>query len=667
MQVLPKLLRTESRTVPGVPYTIVTEYAYTSQGDIQQTTEKWVNSYGDTLGKAIVTSYDYDANGNRIAETKTRTDLDRHVHSIRTEYTYDAQNRVTLTTLKETIDAGSNAVLQTTSVAYNALGKQDTTTDAYNRVTHYVYDALGNLIETQFPNGTVTRTAYDENNHPWIVQDKAVTNSVGGAFAPATRTTYDASGRAVKVERLYPTALTRPNVSGQPAMTVSTQGAVLTTTRTFYDAIGRVQYSLDARGVVTENRYDPAGRRTNTLVYANATLDPATTETINPSTLSTLNAHPLSTSYAYDANGNQIWITDALRHTTTNVYDSANRVVEIKFPSTAENGPTSRLTAYDGLGRRLQETDEAGVCTAFAYDFRGLLLQVTLDAASTNALRTTYDYDELGNQTAQTDALGRTTRYDYDALGRRTKRTLPNGAAETTAYTIVPEASGSTTNLLRTAVTDFRGNTIVTTNDRMNRIKTKVLPPVNQGEAGTTNSYVYSPVGQLTQVSMSGDVNRTTYYEYDTLRRLYAKLTPEGELDYTYSADGSIETIEAYGTDNLGANEIPEPDAALAYGYDNLGRLFTAKDNKLDSVRCIMYHYDAVGNLDYFEYPNAVKHAYTYDERNRLKRLALMDGGANLLRSYDYTFEPHRPAHRRGREQSGQRRGLPVPPRRLRI
>ena len=242
--------------------------------------------------------------------------------------------------------------------------------------------------------------------------------------APATRTTYDASGRVSKVERLDSATLTKVTASGQPpSMTVTAQSAVLTTTRTFYDAVGRVQYSLDARGVVTENQYDAAGHRTNTLVYANSPLNPAATDSINPSSL---DPNPLVTSSGYDANGNQIWATDALGHTTTNVYDSANRVVAVQFPATADNGPTSRLTAYDGLGRRVQETNEAGVSTAFAYDFRGLLLQVTLDAASTNALRTTYDYDELGNEVAQTNALGRTTRYDYDALGRRVKRTLPN-------------------------------------------------------------------------------------------------------------------------------------------------------------------------------------------------------------------------------------------------
>jgi YD repeat-containing protein len=72
------------------------------------------------------------------------------------------------------------------------------------------------------------------------------------------------------------------------------------------------------------------------------------------------------------------------------------------------------------------------------YDFRGLLLAVTLAADTPQQTTTTYAYDELGNQTNQVDAAGRITTFQYDALGRRIGRTLPGGGRRRVLPTICP-------------------------------------------------------------------------------------------------------------------------------------------------------------------------------------------------------------------------------------
>ena len=103
----------------------------------------------------------------------------------------------------------------------------------------------------------------------------------------------------------------------------------------------------------------------------------------------------------------------------------------------ANGGMVSRYTYYDGLGRKLQESDEAGVATAYSYDFRGLLTSVTLAFGTTQSVTTVYGYDELGNQTQQIDPAGRLTTFKYDALGRKTGRVLPGGQSEGFAYDVV--------------------------------------------------------------------------------------------------------------------------------------------------------------------------------------------------------------------------------------
>ncbi len=63
------------------------------------------------------------------------------------------------TTVSATNNGVQTLVPQVTTVTYNALGKQATSTDAAGRVTTSVYDFNGNLIETDYPDGTVGRTS----------------------------------------------------------------------------------------------------------------------------------------------------------------------------------------------------------------------------------------------------------------------------------------------------------------------------------------------------------------------------------------------------------------------------------------------------------------------------------------------------------------------------
>ena len=51
---------------------------------------------------------------------------------------------------------------------------------------------------------------------------------------------------------------------------------------------------------------------------------------------------------------------------------------------------------------------------------------------------TTYGYNELGQQTAQTDGNGHTTRFQYDDLGRRSGRFLPSDPMVDVTLAVAP-------------------------------------------------------------------------------------------------------------------------------------------------------------------------------------------------------------------------------------
>jgi len=601
----------QSQTAPFVPYTIVTKSAYSTTGpnigDLISTTDEWVDAGGNIVGTNITTTYTYDANGNRTAEIKTRT-VPGGTQTITNAYTYDAQNRVVTTT----VGAGGAEILpnQTSVVVYNALGKQATSTDAAGRVTTNIYDFAGNQVETDYPDGTVTRMTYDGSGRQVFNQDRAVSVS-GVTVAPATRNTYDASGRVIKVERFASVTLTEETAitntdyvgpSGQIKMVATDPGTnVLTTTYTFYDAVGRVQYSVSARGAVTQNIYDAAGRLTNTLVY--------TAYVYNPLLGAPQPTGPCqSTSYTFDADGNQITVTDSAGHTTTSVYDSADRLKEVDYPS--GGGTVSQFTYYDGLGRKIQQTDEAGVSTAYTYDFRGLLTSVTLAFGTTQAVTTVYGYDEQGNMVQQTDASGHSTIFKYDALGRKTGRTLPGGQSEGFAY----DLAGN-----QVYQTNFNDVIITNAYDIDGRL-------IDCSALGYHTAYGYSILGLRTNLV---DASGTNSFVYDSLNRLITKTNawaggPTVTLHYQYDPLGSLTNLYS-GTVNGVSN---------AYQYDLLGRLTNVLAGGSIAAG---YGFDAVGNLQSIHYGNNVTNLYQYDERNRLTNL-VWKTGATTLGSFAYTI-----------------------------
>jgi len=673
--------RSERRDAPLVFFTTVTEYTYFGDsdgdgsgpmGDIKSTTEKWVQTTDkggeQTIGTPITTFFEYDADGNRTAEVKSHTvnsGSPAMVEYVRTENTYDARNRITYTQIKSNATTSGSPPTQWTGVTtnytfYNALGKQDYTVDGYDRTNYYVYDVSGNLIETRSPDNTVTRTTYDEQNRAVYVQDRTLPNGTV-TVAPATKTTYDAAGRVTKVERLASITLTKSptdsyvsnNITpAQFAMTASSAGSVLTTTRTFYDNVGREKFSVDIHNVTTENTYDAGGRKLNSKVYRGV-VGPTYNYSGSGVPAPPANAAFIATAYTYDANGNQKTVTTGITsfgsdgspndgQTITYEYDAANRCTRTTFPVTGPSGSSAayRATVYDGLGRRVQETDENHVATAFFYDFRGLLTSVTSAVGTPQQATTSYDYDELGNQIKQTDANNHTTTFGYDALGRRTSRTLPDNKTESVVY----DNLLASPILPNKTVTDFNQHTTCVIFDNMDRVATNQLPAVGDFPA-TTVTYVYNSAGQRALVKQSGGVNRPVRYAYDALGRLRVKDTPEGTLTYNYNNDGSLAYFNSRATyTDWPANppyqfENLTPDTDYSrpewnYYYGGWGQLIEVADDDEDGWAD--YSYDQFGNLINTTYANGLITTYTYNDRNQLRRVHSVMNGVGLFANFDY-------------------------------
>ncbi len=530
----------------------VTRFSYDGRGNVLEVTDALngttVNEYDDR-GNVEATT---DATGarteylydgnNNRIESKVVRSKPLPSVEIVTRYEYDSQNRLVSTINPDTTS---------TRTVYDDAGRVVATIDEKNRVTRSVYNARGELERTIYPDRTSTANEYDNNGN------------VVGAVDQGSRTTsteYDEVNRPV---------------------TVVNPGGSRRTTE--YDDGGRVVAEVDERGNRTENDYDPDGR----VMAIRRPLGNAT-------------------SYEYDADALKIAEVDPLGHRTGFDYDCAHRLETTTHPATTRNPVTTRRTGYDLLGRRMSETDQAGVVTGFGFDQVGRLTSVT-DALNQV---TSYAYDEVGNRISQTDANGHTTSFEYDLRGRQTRKTLP---LTDKFETFTHDDTGNVE-----THTDFNGRTTTFSHDEMNRLLAKVPDPAF---SQPTVSFTYSATGQRqTMVDATG----TTTYGYDLRDRLETKATPFGTLSYSYEPTGEVASLRS---SNAGG-------ASIAYEHDELNRLRGLTDERLASG-VTSYGYDLASNLKSVAYPNGVTSSYAYDELNRLTDLTV-GSGATTLASYAY-------------------------------
>ena len=263
------------------------------------------------------TDYTYDANGNKMSETRYRT-INGVLTPLTWQYTYDAANHMVAVT---------DPLSRVTRTEYDANGHVTALVNPLGRRTTYFYDALGNLTLTTMPDGSTGIRTYDFNGNLATQTDAA---------GRTTRFSYDELNRQVRV--------TLPD--GSFAQTIYSPG-------------GRVNATIDALGNRTDYAYDSAGRRTS--VTRPAVINGPGGTLVRPQSSSTLNAL-----------GAPVNATDPNGRTTSFLYDSNGR------PTQSINPDSSTIKqTFDVIGRRASVTNEEGQTTNFNYDGLGRLISVS--------------------------------------------------------------------------------------------------------------------------------------------------------------------------------------------------------------------------------------------------------------------------------------------------
>lgn len=384
----------------GYPATITdalshdTAYEYDGRGQVVKVT--------DALG--VSTTQTYDTFGRPLATTVPKDQESGDLITTPAPV-YDANDNVTKATAPN--GAFSTAVYDAADQITSATAPKDTDTSDV-RTSTYTYDKVGNLLTTVEPKGNLTTEAGDyttTNAYDTIYQLTSVTNAEGHRVSYS----YDDVGNPVKVVDPKKNATADPDDY---------------TTKTAYDLNHRVVSVTDAAGNTTSRTYDK-----DSLVT------------------STTDAEGNTTLVAYDERGMQAEVKvphtedgsgNVVHRTTRFRYDAVGNRTKVISPRAVAAGTETAFvseTVYDALNRpkdQIQPYDPADaryntpVRTITSYDAAGRVTKTSMPPSEGQSVRndTTYTYFDHGLVKSSTDPWDIVTTYDYNELGKQTARTI---------------------------------------------------------------------------------------------------------------------------------------------------------------------------------------------------------------------------------------------------
>ncbi len=588
-----------------------------------------------TAGKSIAFTRDAQNRITRIIDPMGRVltyayadgDLVEFVDQVdnRTTFSYDAGH-----TLLEINDPAGNRAFR---AEYDVEGRLIAMIDGRGRRIEFSHDLALRQEVTTDARGSITRLVYSGRGD---VSSRQSTVTIEGAQVLATTAyQHDASGNEIAV--VDPDGVRVDAVYDQAnplEVVVDPAGFALRTSRT-YDGRGEILSQTDAAGNVARFGYDGRGNLavytdavdSRTLIDYDAAGRPAAgrdalgtaTRASHDDSGRVTRVERLDSSgrllsrrdFTYDANGNRLSETvlrtiggEVRGLTRTFVYDARNRLVATVDPL----GHTSRVE-YNAMGKESAQIDALGRRTTLTYDAVGSLVRTDFPDGTAE----TRDYDGAGNLTRQVDRAGHVTTHEYDELNRRIRTVLADGAGESTIYS----AGGRVT-----AVVDAKGARTDFEYDAAGRRTRMVQPPVLDAATGTTRRpetrHEYDAASRPLAV-LDAEGHRTTL-TYDGAGRITRRQYADGTLrEMRYDALGHVtEQLDEAGRrtrftyDALGRliRVTDALDGMTAYGYDEEEYLLTETDALGRTTR---YVHDAAGRLAERTLPDGAKESFTYD------------------------------------------------------
>ena len=609
---------------------------------------------------------------------------------------------------KKIVDGPRSDVSDIKTYEYDIKGNLIKVISALGHVTSYSnYDNSGRVGRTVEPNGRISDYVY--NSRGWLIQSKV--NS--GATQRVKNFTYDASGLLTKVTRAdgsllnlyYDSAqrLIKATDSNNKKKTYTYDLASNITSKTVHDLVTHLTLVFIADPVlpgggsgdcglgeicggfggggfgapppddnpsgtwvaqevtdeqpITKTNYEyDALSRLSKLIEGEGQTEEYGYRTDNLLS-SEKDGFGQEVTYSYNSRKLLEWIRDSNNKYTKYFYDAENRVIRVQDP----NG---RNTHYDrdGFGQvwRLRSPDTG--TTTFEYDAAGNVTKST----NANGVIVTYTYDALNRikTSLSDDVMSQSYTYDTDRNGHLYKVTNSSGYTQ-----FWNNDFGELTR--RYDVIEGIGHNTYWTYDKEGRVKDLTYPDgrkitygydnngnVNFLSTQRANSDVvtiiigdaeYRPFGPINTLSYGNGEIRS--YERDKSARIL-ELESGNNIAYSYGydANNNIESItdvadasqdRTYSYDVLQRLKTHTgPDGSFSYGFDNNGNrktltengstttsYYTSGSNKLYKNGNVDYLLDAAGNTKQIG-----SRVFTYNAENRLSRVT----NGSLVVDYKY-------------------------------
>ena len=434
--------RRSLKTKETRPLTQAIGYIYDPTGQLETLTDP----------KGQVKKYAYDDTGRRVGESHylTASDAAANTNVVKTiTYAYNDLNQPT--------DYNDGATQGTTRYDARNLRKTGETVNYGLFNLSYSYDYSANGLKKSFtgPDGVTVNYSYDSNNQ------------LSGITLPTGTLTVNSYQWTAPAQITLPGGTTRTQAY-DPLLRPKTiqvkdpgQNEVMNYRYT-YDKADNITQKATEHGTY-DYAYDNLYRLTqatnpsplNQETYTYDAVGNRTTDTNAPGALS-YNANNQLTAYGaiilgYDANGNMITKTEGT-NITTYVYDTTDRLIEVKTTDTSTNTTTTVATyVYDPYGRRLWK-EVNNQKTHFLYADEGLIAE----ANASGTITTAYGYRPSSTWGTDPLYLKQGTNYYFfqnDHLGTSQKLVAQDGAtvwsakAQAFGQTMVDTASTVTNNL----------------------------------------------------------------------------------------------------------------------------------------------------------------------------------------------------------------------------
>jgi RHS repeat-associated protein len=546
------------------------------------------------------------------------------------DFTYDASNRITQ--LKDLLG-------RIWTYTYNPGGYLQKATYPDGTFESYTYDSAGRMLTVIDRRGnTMASNVYDANGRvsKQTLADGAIFKFAYILDANGNVTQTDVTDPRGNIERKqfnpmgYLTNLTK--AVGKPEQQVYTN---VRNTANF------VTQETDALGRVNQYQYDSYGNRTKVTKLLGT-------------------ANSVTWAFAYEPGFQQLQsITDPLGHVTTLSYDTKGNVTRIQDPL----GNKVDMT-YDGSGRVVTTTRYNGITqltTTYGYDYSDLVsvtdplnrqVQLFPDAVGRTintkdplARFTHIDYDAMNRTVKTTDARGKSISLTYDGNGNALTFTDANNHVTSFSYDVRNRLTIKKDALLKTEsyaydlnsnptfFTDRRGLVTGAQYDGIDRLihtgfgATSTIAPVYT----STIDYFYDAADRLTQAidSANGAINRSYDNRFDTVLN---ETTPQGTVDYTFTADGQRQSM------------IPSGGSEVTYNYDAAHRLTQISQAAglggamPATAQAVGFTYDTANRPTTVTLPNGITMNYAYDAASQLSSITYKKADATVIGNLTYTY-----------------------------